>query len=699
MTLPVGFLIPQSTAAPNIPGLATPFQPVIFPVAKKIRVNHLAHNDIRADDYDWMRHKSDPDFLSFLENWNTFSDGYLERLKPFSAILYQEMAKRIESDYESIPYCVGDYYYFKRFISGKDFPIYCRKPIEGGQVDILLDVNTLNQKYTYFDVKEFIPSPDGAYAIMTIDTDGSHFGFGHLFDCSKKAFVNEELIPQTNGNFVWNQDGSGFWYVKLNEVKRFAHVYFHRIGTPVEADRSVHEEPNGFFDLYLTKDKLNEWLFIASVSKTSSLYHRLPLKQTIQSPEIILPRQDGLLYTVVQGGDRSYVLANMPDKNNSLFVFANQELKPLVISGKHTHIDKIEVFENYVVMKKRSEGILQFDVFDVRTNEIHKIPLPTEVCDMDFYYNTRFHENKVMITLSSPIIPLSTYEWDMSCRQLTLRHQENANGFQTQCYASERIVAYNGDTAIPISLFYKKGLPQDGSSPLRLYCYGAYGATTDPAFSPVTATFLERDCYYAVAHVRGSGDLGQAWYEEGRLDKKINTFNDFIACAETLIKLGYTSSHKLAIEGGSAGGLVIAEAMNRRPDLFKICLLDVPFVDVVTTMSDPNIPLTEQEWKEWGNPKIKEQYEWLKFYSPYDNIRAREYPACLVTGGFNDAQVPIREPAKFVAKLSEFKLGQNPLLFKTNMNGGHNGKAGRYESYEECAPSYAFMLNQIGINK
>lgn len=666
------------------------------PIAKKIGDIHYEHGYSRIDNYHWMRDKNDPDLIPYLENWNSYSQNYLDTFLPFIKQLYQEMTNRIEGDYETIPYAIGNFYYFKRYQSGKDFPIYCRKPSEGGIVEILFDSNVLSAEHAYFDLKELIPSPDGKYMVATIDTDGSHFGQGYIFDCTSKSFMKNELIPHTNGNFVWNAEGTGFWYVKLSTVKRFSRIYFHEVGTSPERDLLVHYEPDGAFDLTLNKDKLNQFLLVTSQSKDTSQIMRMSLNGSSLLTEY-LPKTEGVLYSAIQGGDLLYVLTNQPNKNNSLFVVKNKELKPLIISQKDTHIDRIEIFENYIVLKKRIDGLVQFEVLDLKTLELHTIPLPHEICDIDFYYNTSYHTNTVLFTLSSPIIPPSVYEWDMKDRQLILRWQEKAGGFQSSDYSCRRLFAYNGETRIPISLFYKKGLPQDGSRPMRLYCYGAYGMTNDPYFSSVCASFLERGCFYAIAHIRGGGDLGQIWYEEGRLEKKMNSFTDFIACAETLINNGFTSPDKLAIEGGSAGGLVIGAVMNMRPDLFKVCLLDVPFVDVLTTMSDVQIPLTEQEWKEWGNPTIKEHYEWMKLYSPYDNIRAKEYPACLVTGGYNDAQVPIQEPAKFVAKLNEFKVGNQPLLFRTNMNAGHNGKAGRYETYQECAPSYAFLMHQVGI--
>jgi oligopeptidase B len=696
MTLPIGSL--QTSFYCRFPDQSElqPTLPSLLPQAKKIRVHHLAHGDIRTDDYDWMRHKSDPDFIKFLEEWNSYSNHYLEKLKPLSNQLYQEMASRIESDYETIPYKEGPYFYYKKFISGQDFPLYLRKPAEGGTPELLFDSNTLKKDHDYFDVKEFTPSPDGRYMVTTIDTDGSHFGSSYLLDCRTKQPIPSESISNTNANFVWNADSTGFWYVKLSQVKRFSRVYFHRIGTPSENDRLVYHETDGHFDLFISKDKLDRHLLIASVSKNSSYCMRTPLTGD-GSLETFLPKKDNLLYAVYPAGEDTFVLANRPNKNHSLFVLEQSTLTAMHLSDKDTHIDRIEVFKDYVVMKKRHEGLLRFDVMERSTKALHTIPLPHDICDIDFFHNTSYQSEKVLVTLSSPISPSTIYEWDMKERRLAVRWQDKAAGFCHSNYEGKRIFAHNGQTAIPISLFHKKGLPRDGSRPLRLYVYGAYGSTNDPAFSPITAAFLERDCYFAIAHVRGGGDLGQGWYEDGRMEKKMNSFTDFIACAETLIREGYTSPEKLAIEGGSAGGLIIGAVMNMRPDLFKVCLLDVPFVDVVTTMSDSQVPLTEQEWMEWGNPIHQKDYEWMKLYSPFDNIRSKEYPACMVTGGFNDAQVLIREPAKWVAKMSEFKIGHQPLLFRTNMHAGHNGKAGRYECFEDCAPSYAFLLSQLGI--
>jgi oligopeptidase B len=421
--------------------------------------------------------------------------------------------------------------------------------------------------------------------------------------------------------------------------------------------------------------------------------------------QVVHSRQKGLKVNFIPGDERHYVRYSQDKKNWGLMSVGGDQMTlqdwiPVVPSDSRMDIVDVEVFKDFLVLVKRIDGMLQIEVNNLKDQTSHNVPLPQDICEIGLEHNDQFDSSQLRFSYSSPISPESVFLYDMEKKKLKLLKAMNAGGFDPGKYTLERIWAQADDgTQIPITIYHKKGLERDGTSPLYLYAYGSYGITLDPYFSNILASFLERGVFCAIAHVRGGGDLGRQWYAQGSMLKKRNTFTDFINCAEHLINQGYTSSERLAIRGGSAGGLLMGAVLNMRPDLFKACLAEVPFVDVVTTMLDEALPLTTQEWKEWGNPKEKRYYDCQLSYSPYDNTRAQNYPALFVTAGLNDAQVSYHEPAKWVAKLLEYKTNASPLLFRINMGAGHHGSSGRYQVYAEMAPKFAFLLDQIGVHK
>ena len=706
-------------AAPKIQQLEEPrIEP---PRAKRDKepVVHKAHDDERPDYYHWMRKKEeDPDFIPYLESWNEYTNKTLEKIAPLTEKVSQEIASRIDRDFESVPFKIGPYLYYKRYEGVKEYPIHCRRPAAGGPEEVVIDGNLLSQDYTYFKIKSYSPSNDGRYVAFAIDSDGSQFGDIHIKDMITGKILYDEKLTETDNDLEWTSDSKGFWYVKTDKEKRPYQVAFHHVGTPVSTDQVLFTELNVVYDVILKSDKFDRNIFIISKSKNTTEIAWTALNSPGAPLHVIHPRQEGFRYYIAPGDTDHYFLTNNGNENTALYrasslVQSKSEWTLVEPARADADIDSILLFKNYLVAQKRVQGLTRLEVRDLATGQTHTIPIPQDLCTAAFYNNMEFESDRVTFKFHSPITPPSVFQYDIKARRLDLLQQHKAGGFNPSLYHIERIWATARDgTQVPISIFHKKGIVRDGSAPLRMLGYGAYGITTDPYFSRITASYLERGVICAIAHVRGSGDLGYTWYQDGYLLKKMNTFTDFIDCAEHLIRQGYTSPDRFAIHGGSAGGLLMGVVVNMRPDLFKVCVADVPFVDAVTTMFDETLPLTREEWKEWGNPNEKDFYDLLKAYSPYDNIPvdqknpvitipAVEPPALFIKTGLHDNQVSAHEPAKYVAKMMHYKTlfnrNKNPLLFQINMDAGHDGDPGRFSGFKELAPMHAFVLDQLGF--
>lgn len=669
------------------------------PIAKSIR---FEHNDNRIDHYHWMKNKEDPDFKDYLRHWNAYTNAYLEKIKPLSSRLYTEIMKRIQHKSKSVPCAIGKYHYYVRMKEGKDYAIYCRTLGETGPEEIVFDGNEEAKKHAYFDLISYSPSPDGRYVIMGFDTDGSQFGSIKIKDMESGRF-SETVIPNSNGDVEWDFSSEGFYYVVLDSAKRPFQVFYHKIGTAASEDTRLFTELDPEYSISLDQDKLHRYLFINLQSKDSNELWYGPLDDVRSGLCMIKPRKDHFLYEIYPG-DGVHVVAVTENQQNAKLMkiegdnFSPENWEEFIPSREHVEIEAISHFKNYIVFVTREEGLLKLKVYDKTIDAWEIVGLPQEVGEVSLGWNQDYETDLLRFHFESPITPESTFQYNMKTKSLVLLKQLKAGNFNPEEYQAERIFAPAADgTSIPITLFYKKGLERDGSTPLHLYVYGAYSVTHDPHFSLASASFVERGVVCAIAHVRGGGYLGRKWYEEGKLLNKKNSFTDFINCAEHLIQQGFTSPEKLMINGGSAGGLIIAGAINMRPELFQVALASVPFVDVLTTMFDTSLPLTQEEWKEWGNPNDEDSYRAIKDYSPYDNVLSQNYPALMVTGGYNDAQVSIHEPAKWVAKLIDYKTDKNPLLFQINMGAGHLGASGRYKFLAEQTPRLAFLLSEVGI--
>lgn len=690
----------------TLPIKKRPIESPPAPVAKKIRVEHTAHGDKRVDEYHWLKNKEDPETISFLKSWNDYTKERMQPLEPLAKRLCNEFFRREEPNTTSAPFPLGEYLYYDRMLEGEEHPIYCRKQ-EGKNVEeVILNVNTYakERNLDFIDVCEMEPSPNGRYIAFSLDTDGSQFGKIAILDMTTKEFL-PETFGVNGGNLVWNSTSDGLWYSHANESFRSHQIRFHLLGNDPVDDLTILEETNPLFDLYVETDKSHQWLIITSKSKDSSEVKMGQLSGPSTTLMTIHPREEGLKYDIIPKENELFILMSTQRSNWSLWKTSlshpsREHWKEVIPQSSTCDLEDVQVFQDHLAILKREEGLKKIEIWNLKHNTKHQIPLPQEVGDPDFEHNEMYATPYLRFTFDSPVMPLTTYRYHMDTGVQEVLKQKKAGDFDPSLYTSERIWAQADDgTRIPISLCYKKGSPRDGKMPTYLYGYGAYGITFDPYFSKIKASLLERGVCYAIAHVRGGGYLGRQWYEQGCMMNKKKSFSDFINCAEHLIRQGYTSPNHLVISGGSAGGLLVGTILNQRPDHFKACVAEVPFVDVVTSLFDESIPLTTQEWKEWGNPNHEEEYHYLKDYSPIDNVKAQNYPALYVTAGINDKQVSYHEPAKWVAKLREFKTDQNPLLFQTIMESGHQGASGRYARLEEAAPLYAFLLDQLGFKE
>ncbi len=666
------------------------------PVAKRIRAEFTAHGDTRIDHYHWFRDKNHPDSIRYFEEWNAYTAKMLEPLRPLTEQLNKEFISRIEHTYKSVPYKVGEYDYYHRMEEGKEYPIFCRFK---EQEEIILDVNELAKEHEYVNIQTLEPSPDGKYVAFSIDTKGTQFGPIYIKDMSSGKFFDEEVLPLTGGDIEWTNDSRSIWYTSVDEEMRTDKIYFHRMGTHPENDLMVLSEINPEFSLGLTKDKLNRHIVISSGSKDTSEIFLADVDNPNVPLKGIQPRIKGIDCNFLAAENLGYFLISENRGNTFVQVSPIDDLNNREQITFGYHVEDLTLFKDYLAILKRKDGLLKIEVRSLLDGSTHDVVLPFEIGDIGFEYNEEYNTSFLRFTFESSVMPRTTYSYDMGKRTFEVLRQVKAGDFNPNLFTTERIWATADDgTQVPITLCYKKGMIRDGKTPMYLYAYGSYGVTIDPYFSNLKASLIERDVCWAIAHIRGGGDLGRQWYAEGCMMKKMNTFTDFINCAEHLIKQGYTSSDRLVIHGGSAGGLLMGAVINRRPDLFKACLAEVPFVDVLTTMFDETLPLTTQEWNEWGNPNDSAAYEYMKQYSPVDNVRSQNYPHLYITTGVNDAQVSCHEPAKWVAKLLEYKTDHNPILFEINMGAGHHGKSGRYAAYEEEAPRFAFLLNLLKGN-
>ncbi len=675
------------------------------PIAEKKAKELTLHGHTRIDNYFWLKERDNPEVIEYLKAENEYTEAVMKDTEKLQEELYNEIIGRIKQTDESVPYRNRGYYYYTRYEEGKEYPIYCRK--KGGldaDEEILLNVNKMAEGYDYFHVSGLTVSHDNQKIAYGVDTV-SRRKYSVYFKNLTTGEVYPDVIPLTTGGAFWANDNKTVYYAqKDNETLRPHKIFCHMLGTSVKSDVLVFHETDETFNTYVYKTKSDRYIMIVSSSTLSDEYRFLDADIPLGEFTIIQPRERNLEYSVSHFKDKFYIVTNLDARNFRLMEApvknpGKNNWKELIAHREDVYLNNIEIFSEYLVVEERRDGLNHLRVIQWDNGEEHYLDFGEEVYVANISVNPEFDSKLLRYNYSSLTTPNSVYDYSMEIREKKLMKQQEVVGdFTPSDYEAKRLYAPVSDSVkIPISLVYRKGIKLDGKNPLLLYGYGSYGHTMDPSFNSVRLSLLDRGFVYAIAHVRGGQIYGRQWYEDGKLFKKMNSFTDFNACAEYLIERKYTNKNKLFAQGGSAGGLLVGAIANLRPDLYKGIIAAVPFVDVVTTMLDEDIPLTTGEYDEWGNPNEKDYYEYILSYSPYDNVEAKDYPAMLVTTGLHDSQVQYWEPAKWVAKLRDMKTDNNILLLHTNMEAGHGGASGRFEKYKETALQYAFLLKLLGI--
>ncbi|MGB5960470.1 MAG: S9 family peptidase [Coleofasciculaceae cyanobacterium] len=675
------------------------------PVAEKHPQSLITHKDERIDNYFWLRDRQNPQTIAYLEAENAYTEAMMQHTETLQASLYNEMLARIKETDLSVPYQQGDYYYYSRTETGKSYPIHCRKKgsLEN-QEEILLDQNQLADGHEYFSLGTFKVSPNHQILAYSIDTSGSEQYTLFFLDIATKKLYPEKIID-TYFSLAWGNDNSTIFYTKVDATNRPYQLLRHTLGSVSETDILIYEEPDDSYFLSVGRTRSQAYIVMSLGSKITSEVHYLDANNPLGNFQVIHSRQQGIEYDIEHHQDYFYIVTNEQAINFKLVKTpvatpAKPNWETIIEHREDVLLSSVIAFANYLVIVERKAGLPLMRVQNIATLEEQNIPFPEPTYAISLGNNPEFNTTKLRFNYTSLITPSSVFDYDMATGEQELKKEtEVMGGYDRNQYASEWIFAKAADgTLIPISLVYKKGIKKDGRNPLFLTGYGSYGASYPASFSSSRLSLLNRGVAIAIAHIRGGGEMGRKWYEDGKFLQKTNTFTDFIACAEHLIAQKWTSSNHLAISGGSAGGLLMGAVINMRPELFKVVIAAVPFVDVVTTILDTSLPLSAMEWEEWGNPNQQVYYDYMKSYSPYDNIKQQNYPHLLIIAGLNDSRVKYWEPAKWAAKLRELKTDQNLLLLKTNMGAGHGGASGRYESLKEAAFEYAFVLDRLGLN-
>jgi len=662
------------------------------------------HGHTRIDNYYWLNERENPEVLAYLEAENQYADACLKHTEPLQKELFKEITGRIKQDDNSVPIKIRDYYHYTRFEEGKEYPIFCRKKhsLEAPE-EILLDGNQLAEGHAFFEIGEISISEDDRLLAYSVDTVSRRIYTVFVKDLTTGELLGEP-IANTSGNIVWASDHQTLFYGVKDETLRPFKIMRHRLGTAVADDVQVYEEKDETSVTYISKTKSRKYLIINSESTLSSECRILESDRPEGEFRVFQERQPDMLYGIDHYREHFYIQTNADGAKNYKIMrtpvgqTAKSHWEEVVAHREKVLIEGITLFDKFFVIEEREGGLVKIRVttWDGATDYYIDFGEPAYTAGVGG--NPDFDAVALRYVYTSMTTPSSIYEFDMEKRTKTLlKRQEVVGGYNPEDYVTERLMVPSHDgVLVPVSVVYRKDMAKNEAHPLVLYGYGSYGSSLDAYFSVARLSLLDRGFIWAIAHIRGGEEMGRRWYDDGKMLNKKNTFLDFIACAEHLIKMGYTSPSQLFAMGGSAGGLLVGAVANMRPELWKGIVAQVPFVDVVTTMLDESIPLTTGEYDEWGNPNEKQYYDYMLSYSPYDNVEAKDYPAMLITTGLHDSQVQYWEPAKWAAKLCALKTDNNPLYLKTEMDYGHGGASGRFEGYKEVALEYAFMLDLLG---
>lgn len=678
------------------------------PKADKIAKNLEIHGDVRIDNYYWLNDRDNEEVIDYLERENDYYEKMTAHTKQFQADLFEEMKSRIKEDDESVPYFYNGYYYITRFEKDKDYPIYSRKKDSlTAPEEILFNVNEMAEGHSYYNLRGINVSKDNKWVAFGVDTVSRR-----KYTLYIKNLETGEILPEaialTTGGSTWANDNKTLFYTRKDEqTLRSNQIYRHTRGAAAETDKLVFLEDDETFGTYVYKTKSDKFLVIGSYSTLTSEFRILNADNPLGEFSIFQQRTRGLEYGISHYEDHFYIVTNK-DKATNFKLMKTPEDKTsmknwedVIPHREDVLLEDVDIFKDYLVVSERAEGLNKIRIMRWDETADYYLPFQSETYTAYPLQNVEFDTDILRYSYNSLTTPASVIDFNMKTQEKEVKKETEVLGgtFKKENYESKRVWATAADgTKIPISMVYRKGMQQNGENPLLLYAYGSYGSTIDPYFSSVRLSLLDRGFIYAIAHVRGGQYLGRKWYEDGKLLKKKNTFTDFVDASKFLISENYTSNSHLYASGGSAGGLLMGAVVNLAPELYNGVVAAVPFVDVVTTMLDDSIPLTTGEYDEWGNPNEEEYYHYMKSYSPYDNVTAKDYPNMLVTTGLHDSQVQYWEPAKWVAKLRELKTDNHILLLQTNMKAGHGGASGRFEALKEVAMDYAFLLDMEGIS-
>jgi oligopeptidase B len=688
-----------AAATASTPLMAQTPQP---PTARRIPVESTLHGERRVDPYAYFRDREHAETIPYLERENAYTDAMTAHTKELEQQLYDEIVARIKEDDAGVPVKDGPYFYYSRTERGKQYPLHARKrgSLEAPE-EIYLDENLEAAGFAYYEIGGMEVSPDHNFLAVLVDTNGYEDFVLRVKDLRSGEWLSDR-VEKLSWGLAWANDNRTLFYVTFDSAKRGDKVWRHTMGTPAAQDVMVYHEPDVLFNVSLSRARSGEWILFGSSSFTSAEYHAVPASAPTAPARVIAPRRPGIEYEVSPGDGWFYIVTNEQARNFKVMRARFDATGPAAWEEWLPHredafVEGVMAFKSHVVVMERRDGLRRLRIHDPATRAAHDVEFPEAAYGVFPGSNPEFDTRTLRFTYSSLVTPNSVYDYDVTTRARTLmKRDEVLGGFDPSRYTVERTYATARDgTRVPVSLVYRKGLQRNGQRPLLLYAYGSYGATTEPTFSSVRFSLIDRDITYAIAHVRGGQEMGRAWYDDGKMMRKMNTFTDYIDVAEHLVAEGYTSRDRIIAHGGSAGGLLMGVVANMRPDLFKVIVADVPFVDVINTMLDASIPLTAQEWEQWGNPQNPEHYRYMRAYSPYDNVTRQDYPRMLVVSGLYDSRVAYWEPTKWVARLRELKTDGNPLLLRMQMGAGHGGGSGRYERYREVAFRYAFMIDQV----
>ena len=682
------------------------------PVAPREAHDVSVHGDPRSDDYHWLRDRDDPRTLAYLRAENAYAEAWLAPHAELKEALYQEMYSRIQQDDDSVPMRKGDWWYSLRTRQGEQYPIYLRRRAVGagrafdpdGRDETLLDLNEMARGKAFLRLGLTAVSRDATRLAYTVDHTGGRDFALHVKSLDEGA-IDTWSVEQVS-SATWANDSRTLSYTTMDETKRSSRLWRHVVGA-AGADALLYEESDELFDIGVAKTLDERFLLLAIESKDSTEWRVMdagadgrgeaPAWRTVFARradiEYALEHRDGRFFVRINDTGRNFRLVTVdamaPDLDHA---------EELIAARDHVMLDDVDVFAGHLAVTERVAGSLQLRIVDLAGGGEHRVAFDEPAYSVHTSGNAEFQTTTLRFVYTSMTTPASTFDYDFVTRGRVLKKRQPVPGYDASLYSSERTHATAADgTEVPISLVYRRDCKRAGAQPMLLYGYGSYGIPIDPAFSQTRVSLLDRGVVFAIAHIRGGGDLGRTWYEAGKMAKKETTFSDFIACAEALVAADRTTPAQLAIEGGSAGGLLMGAVVNQRPELFRAVVAEVPFLDVVTTMLDETLPLTVGEFIEWGNPKLPEQYAWMRAYSPYDNLKRGAYPAILVRTGLNDTQVAYWEPAKYVAKLRTLKTDERALVFKINLEVGHGGASGRFDSLREIAEDDVFLLVELGL--